>query len=177
MLLSKEKGCAKPYNVFSNEEWCEISNVVPFKGNDIRVEILEKYHNKVHRESYEKIIDIDCLELLDKEAITTLQQDILKHMHKKEIVIETLPTSNVRIGQHHNFDTYHLWNWIKWEKEGKSIPPIVLGTDDAGIFATNIYNEYANIYCHLTNQCKLNRVDAIALIEKFDNNSRVYRFS
>jgi len=105
-----------------------------------------------------------------------LQQTILKHMHKKEVVIETLPTSNVRIGQHHSFDTYHLWNWVKWEEEGHSIPPIVVGTDDTGIFATNIYNEYANIYCHLTCQCRMVHHDAMSLIEKLDKNASIYRF-
>lgn len=71
-------------------------------------------------------------------------------MHKKEIVIESLPTSDIRRGHHHGFATYHLWNWMKWEDEGESIRTIVLGTDDTGIFATNTYNEYANIYCFLT---------------------------
>ena len=37
-------------------------------------------------------------------------------------MIETLPTSNIRISHHYNYDTYHLWNWLKWEKEGKAIP-------------------------------------------------------
>jgi hypothetical protein len=82
----------------------------------------------------------------------------------------------VRIGPHLDHDTYHLWNWIKWEKEGHPIPPIVVGVDDAGIFATNIYNEYANIYCHLTCQCKMTHNEAMNLIERLDKNGQRYRF-
>ena len=62
-------------------------------------------------------------------------------MHHRQIVIETLPTSNVVIGHHHSFSTYHLYNWYKWSKEGEKIPAIVVGTDDAGIFATNIFSD------------------------------------
>ena len=40
------------------------------------------------------------------------------------------------IGNHHDYSTYYLYNWYKWKKEGKALPPIVVGTDDTGIFAT-----------------------------------------
>jgi len=190
LLLSGKKESAEPYSVFCNDEWCEIvenipslkdDNYVEISGKclpkkDKRVELLEKYHNSRYCKFYNEIIKIEALELFDVKAIKELQLALLKHMHKKEIVIETLPTSNVRIGQHHDFETYHLWNWIKWEEEGAFIPPIVVGTDDTGIFATNIYNEYANIYCHLTSQCKMNHEKAMALIEKLDKNASIYKF-
>lgn len=176
LLLSGKKEFAEPYSVFCEAEWCEIEKRIPNKQGDIRFKVLEKYNNLEYRKRYEKIIEIEALSLFDIKAIKELQLAILKDMHKKEIVIETLPTSNVRIGQHHNFDTYHLWNWIVWEDEGHSIPPIVVGTDDTGIFATNIYNEYANIYCHLTCQCKMGHHNAMALIEKLDKNASIYKF-
>ena len=91
--------------------------------------------------------------------------------------IETLPTSNVRIGHHHTFDTYHLWNWIKWEKDGHSIPSIVVGSDDTGIFATNIYNEYANIYCKLVHIHGMSRSQAMDVIYKLDRNAQIYKFT
>jgi len=176
LLLSDKQEFAEPYSVYSEYEWGEIKKQVPGGKNDKRFIIIQKYHDLSYRKNYDKIIDIDALALFDVNGIKDLQLAILKMMHKKEIVIETLPTSNVRIGQHHNFDTYHLWNWVKWEEEGHSIPPIVVGTDDAGIFATNIYNEYANIYCHLTCQCKMVHHDAMDLIEKLDKNASIYKF-
>jgi len=186
LLLSGKKEFAEPYSVYCDLEWNEITENIPSLKNskytealtekDIRVEILEKYHNIEYRRRYEKIIEIDSLAIFDMNAIKELQLAILKYMHKKEIVIETLPTSNVRIGQHHNYDTYHLWNWVKWEEEGHSIPPIVVGTDDTGIFATNIYNEYANIYCHLTSKCKMTHDKVMTLIEKLDKNASIYKF-
>jgi len=176
LLLSGKQEFARSYSVYCEEEWSQIETRISKNKDDRLLKIIEKYHNAEYRKSYEKIIEIGALDLFDVTAIRDLQLAILKQMHNKEIVIETLPTSNVRIGQHHSFDTYHLWNWVKWENEGHSIPPIVVGTDDAGIFATNIYNEYANIYCHLAFQCKMVHHDAMALIEKLDKNASIYKF-
>ncbi|ALU28104.1 hypothetical protein [Myroides odoratimimus] len=97
-------------------------------------------------------------------------------MNKKEIVIETLPMSNVRIGFHQDFSTYHLWNWIKWKKEGVGVPPIIIGSDDTGIFATNIYNEYANVYLMLIQYYNLSHTEAMNVLEEFKRNGDVYRF-
>jgi adenosine deaminase len=176
LLLSGKKEFAETYSVYCDEEWYEIEKQLNDRKDMNLIKVIEKYHFSESRIRYDEIIELEALELFKIAAIKELQQTILKHMHKKEVVIETLPTSNVRIGQHHSFDTYHLWNWVKWEEEGHSIPPIVVGTDDTGIFATNIYNEYANIYCHLTCQCRMVHHDAMSLIEKLDKNASIYRF-
>jgi len=176
LLLSDNKDSAEPYSVYNDFEWCEIENQIPNRKNDMRFEILQKYHDINHRKRYEEIIEIDPLAIVNLNAINKLQLALLKYMNKKGIVIETLPTSNVRIGQHHDFKTYHLWNWVKWKVEGNPIPPIVVGTDDAGIFATNIYNEFANIYCHLTWHHKMAKGKAMALILELDKNASIYKF-
>ena len=52
-----------------------------------------------------------------------------------------------------------------------------MGTDDAGIFATNIYNEYVNIYCNLIYVHQISRNKALEVIEKLNKNALIYRFS
>lgn len=138
--------------------------------------LFEKYHTKICRDQYDKIITIQPFEILKPEQVETLQLALLQEMNRREIVIETLPTSNVRIGFHKDFSTYHLYNWIKWREEGKSIPPIVVGSDDTGIFATNIYNEYANIYCALLHHHHMPHARVMEVIKKLDEDSRIYRF-
>lgn len=135
-----------------------------------------EYHKQEIVERYDKIIEIDSCEPFGEEGLEVLQKLVLRYMHEKEIVIEMLPTSNVLISHHHDFSTYHFSNWLKWQKDGYPMPAIILGTDDPGIFATNIYNEYCNIFCHLVYHDKMNSYDALKALEQIDYNSRIYAF-
>lgn len=135
-----------------------------------------KYHQKETDAEYNRIVKIATYDLFDSDALVRMQQLLLKELHDREIVIETLPTSNVIIGNHHDFSTYHLLNWLSWKKEGKPIPPIVLGTDDVGIFATNIYNENCNLYCQLLYKKQWNSNEIMEVIKELDYNSKIYRF-
>ncbi|NMA74705.1 MAG: hypothetical protein GX963_11200 [Bacteroidales bacterium] len=176
LLFAGSKEDAEILETFNNYEWCDIKKEIPDLAHDERVELLKQYHSEACRKEYNKIIEIKTEEFYNQEELWQLQLLTLELLHEKEIVIETLPTSNVRIGHHYNFDTYHLWNWLKWEKEGKAIPPIVVGTDDTGIFATNIYNEYANIYCNLITSNKMSHNEAMRVIESLDKNGKIYKF-
>lgn len=129
------------------------------------------------KSKYDSIIEIDSCEFFNAKELTEIQLMVLQEMHDKEIIIETLPTSNVLIGHHRSYSSYHIFNWYKWAKEEhKPIPPIVLGTDDAGIFATNIFNKYCNVYCQLMYDKNLNAIDIIRFIEELDYNSKLYSF-
>nr|WP_313978970.1 hypothetical protein [uncultured Prevotella sp.] len=145
------------------------------KLNNIKA--LRRYHQKEYVEKYKKEIKVKIFEILDENALREVQLAILKIMHHKEIAIETLPTSNIFIGYHNSFNTYHLVNWIRWEKEGKPIPPIVLGTDDAGIFATNIYNEYCHIYTLLVYEYDFCINEAFEIIRKINRDANYYTFN
>lgn len=173
----KENACL--FSTFDCDEWELIKKEIVSQNRleDDSVQLLMRYHNNAFRKSYNEIINVSTQNIFDILQLSELQLMMLQFIHNKEIVIETLPTSNVRIGHHHTFETYHLWRWWKWHKEGRSIPPIVVGTDDAGIFATNIYNEFANIYCHLTCHCKVPHTEAMHLLEQLDKNGRIYKFS
>ena len=141
------------------------------------IKALRRYHQKEYVERYKKEIKVKIFEILDEKALREVQLAVLKIMHHKEIAIETLPTSNIFIGYHNSFNTYHLVNWIRWEKEGKPIPPIVLGTDDAGIFATNIYNEYCHIYTLLVYEYDFCINEAFEIIRKINRDANYYIFN
>ena len=133
-------------------------------------------HSEKGRGLGNKIINIDTYDIFGEQDLVRLQLLLLKKMHQQQIVIETLPTSNIIIGQHHDFKTYHVYNWYKWGKEGHEIPPIVVGCDDAGIFATNIFNEYSHIYCILVFDRGVSPLDAMNFIRHLIHNSDAYRF-
>ena len=134
------------------------------------------YHRADVVERYKEIIEIDTYDILQEEQLTNMQHMLLDEMHDREIVIETLPTSNVVIGNHHDFSTYHLFNWYQWKKQGLPMPPIVIGTDDTGIFATNIYNEYCNVFCQFVYSKGMNADEVSSFIRDLDNNARLYAF-
>lgn len=139
-------------------------------------QLIQKYNNMQFIEKYKNSIQIKIDEDISLEQMNLVQKELLKFMHEREIIIETLPTSNLRIGWHDNFDTYQLFNWYKWEKKGYPIPPIVLGTDDPGIFQTNIFNEFALIFCYMVYDMKISRNEAMDFIYKLIQNSELYIF-
>lgn len=134
------------------------------------------YHSRKGRNETEKIEQVGVYDIFAAEDLRLLQQELLRLMYNRQIVIETLPTSNVMIGHHKNFKSYHLYNWYRWSKEGIKVPPIVVGTDDAGIFATNIYNEYCHIYCLLVFEKGVSPYEAMSYIRSLDHNAEVYAF-
>ena len=150
---------------------------IEYGGDKKKKNYFEKYNDKIIRKKYNEPIEINVSDDFKVAQLTMLQQAILRLMHRKEIVIETLPTSNFRIGYHKSLDSYQLFTWLQWKKEELPIPPIVLGTDDPGIFATNIYNEYALIYCYLVHEKGLFRNDVMDFIRDIDKNSKIYSFT
>jgi len=104
-----------------------------------------------------------------------IQLLILEYLAKKEIVIEALPTSNLCISHYQHLKEYHLEKWLEVDEEKRLLPSVVLGSDDPGIFMTNIYNEYALVYMHLeTCNCSASR--KMEKILNLHSNSNIYKF-
>lgn len=150
---------------------------IKYNGDKKKKDYFEKYNNKIIRKKYNEPVEINVTDDFKVTQLTMLQRAILRLMQRKEIVIETLPTSNLRIGYHKSLENYQLFNWLQWKDEGYSIPPIVIGTDDPGVFATNIYNEYALIYCYLVYEKGLSRNEVMDYIREIDENSKTYSFT
>jgi adenosine deaminase len=163
---------ARLNSVFDQQEWTEI--LEERKKNHGLDELIYAYHIK--QKNYNVVIDIETDEIFDSKELTILQKQVLRYMKQKMIVIETLPTSNVRIGIHKDYSTHQLINWAEWEKNGNTIPAVVMGTDDPGIFATNIYNEYAHIYCDQVFNKGATIADTTNLIMKINDDSKTYKF-
>ncbi len=63
---------------------------------------------------------------------------------EKHIALEVLPTSNVRISYYHSYAEHHIHRWL--DDKATYRPVVVMGSDDPGIFSTNIFNEYAHVF-------------------------------
>lgn len=172
LVLAENRSDAVYLDVFEENDWDEIIALgIPSSTK----EVIRRYNDSVYRKNYDFIIEVDSKELLNAKETVMCQRAILKFMKRKGIVIEALPTSNVRIGHHRSFKTYHLKDWLKWQETEDDVPDIVIGTDDTGIFATNIFNEYANIYQMLVASRKPASV-RLATIDKLEQSGLRYRF-
>ncbi|TCK58373.1 hypothetical protein [Seleniivibrio woodruffii] len=148
------------------------------KPDKIQSDLLKAYYTQSIKKRYDIKEKIETLGLFSLDDLWKLQIILQKYMHQKEIVMEVLPTSNVRISYYSQYSEHHIWRWLGLNKVNNcdTLPPIVLGTDDTGIFASNIRNEYAHIYNHLINTIKLPHQSALKYIKEIHESSKVYAF-
>ncbi|MFK3773308.1 adenosine deaminase [Pseudomonas sp. NPDC089406] len=129
--------------------------------------------------SQEEIIVLRDNDVLTPKILRTLQQYLLKLLAENSIAIETLPSSNVRISIHSSYDEHHAIGWLGAGKHpAPNAVPIVLGSDDPGIFATSLRQEYAHLLRALKkgtdNHSNPSRSEEI--IQKICSNAKRYRF-
>lgn len=140
-------------------------------------QIWEIYHRIMGDGSeYDKLIEIETDKMISTTQLYTLQCLILEKMAKEGIVIEALPSSNLCISYYKYLNEYHLERWLNTEQQEVLLPPIVLGTDDPGIFMTNIYNEYARTYLHLETQGRSSS-NRIRKVTDLHRDSQTYNFN
>lgn len=105
-----------------------------------------------------------------------IQQQALRMLVEKAIVLETMPTSNLRIGQYKEMGQHHSLRWLGVSEEAGDIAPlVVLGSDVPGIFATDIKAEFYHIYASLRKH-GLNSREALEKLIDIDENGNRYAF-
>lgn len=128
------------------------------------------------RARYDEMIRIKSDEILNAVDLQQVQSVLLELLSEKNIIIEALPSSNMRISLYDSLRDYHLKHWLNDEGNERLLPTVVLGSDDPGIFMTNIYNEYALAYLHL----KMNKYTPAKRLEKIryiHEQSEIYCFN
>ena len=141
-------------------------------------EIYELYHSGECIKKYNKMIQVKPLESpFTIEILREIQNSMIKLVNDKNIALETLPTSNVRISYYKHYDEHHLMRWlgIVNSNSNELKPTVVVGSDDTGIFMTNLRNEYTHIYQTLRK--KVNQQEALSLIEHLNKNSKAFTFN
>lgn len=78
------------------------------------------------------------------DDVLNVQKALLNEIEEKGIVIETNPTSNLRIGRFERYDLHPLTLFYNPDLSvGKNCITVSINTDDKGIFATSLRNEYS----------------------------------
>ncbi|WP_165824786.1 hypothetical protein [Pseudomonas sp. B1(2018)] len=125
----------------------------------------------------EELISIDA-DYLDKNTLLLLQQNVMQLLVQRNVVVETLPTSNVRISQYETYSEHHSLRWMKapgFAVEGDPDIMISLGSDDPGVFANDLNGDFYQLYAVLQKAGILD-TQALQLLSSVNERGRQYRF-
>lgn len=110
------------------------------------------------------------------QVLQVLQAHGLKLLKKRGIVIEMLPTSNVRIGAYADHSEHHMLRWLGVQGTPFAfMPEVCVGSDDPGIFATNARNEFAHVFLAL--ERNLSAREASEHLQRLNSAGRTSRFA
>lgn len=120
------------------------------------------------------------LSLISFDILLSAQQFVQSLVKDRSIVIEVLPTSNVRISHYNSIKEHHIFRWISVPStkfNGDCCMTISLGSDDPGIFVTDMRNEFYHLFSTLVTEFKYSERQALSEIAKINENGRIYGFN
>lgn len=163
-----------------NEHWCnEIEDVhTKATGNAEAFDVYWRWQSDkdIWKEA-EELIEVRS-DFLQAAHYLLLQQALMHEVADRGVVIEALPSSNVRISQYKHFSEHHALRWMKAPSATRLNDPdilVSLGSDDPGIFSTDIETEFHHLFFALKNS-GLNEVEALQRVAQVNERGRVYRF-
>ena len=78
------------------------------------------------------------------KAITGVQECMIREIAKRQICIECCPSSNVRIGRLKKFEEHPIFRFMPIKaKNCRYTLAVTVNTDDLGVFATSLPNEFS----------------------------------
>lgn len=173
-------GRDRPFTPLMSEHWCkEMENVhskVAFNPKAFEVYWRWQSDKDLWKKS-EELIEVKS-DFLQASHYLLLQQALMHEVADRGVVIETLPSSNVRISQYKHFSEHHA---LRWMREPSATPPndpgilVSLGSDDPGIFSTDIETEFHHMF-HALKHNGLSEAEALQRVAQINERGRIYRF-
>lgn len=115
---------------------------------------------------------------LNAQELLILQQYMMQEIRERDIIVETLPVSNLRISQYTDIRQHHMLRWLgiaPYAEQGDVPINICIGSDDPGIFVTDIRNEYYHLY-YLLRHNGLSASEAMRHVRRVNDAGRIYAF-
>ena len=180
-IIMKFKTQYEDLNPLNAIEYNWLNLLAEFSISKTNKDIIEKeflkYHNPKYYENYDSLITIDLDSKWD-DALFYIQQEVIEMLNKKEVAIETMPSSNLRISFYEHYKEHHMFNWFHPSQDinqKSKTPYLVLASDDPGIFANNLRAEFIHLY-----ETALEHGATIQEIENWlltlNNNAKRFRF-
>lgn len=163
----------KIYKV-DEEEW-NYKKILGFAPSDRVLDLFKKYHNPKYIKNYNKITTVEIsTEWIG--LIKSLQKEMILVLNDRNIAIETMPTSNIRISFYENYVEHHIFNWHSPKDSDDTIKPIlVVGSDDPGIFSNHLRAEFSHLYQTAIKKGATQQ-QAIKWLKELNANGKIFRF-
>ena len=129
------------------------------------------------RERSRELMEVP-VDYLDDRICLRMQQELMREVAERRVLIETLPSSNVRISQYQDFGEHHSLRWMGvpgFKQGGDPSIMVTLGSDDPGIFAGDLRGEFYQLYAVLRDN-GFNDRDALGFLAPINERGREYRF-
>lgn len=132
------------------------------------------YHNPKYRKKFNEIIAVDTKKT-PPELLRFLQDHLVGHLNEKHLIVEVMPTSNLFISFYQNYKEHHIFRWME-KKPDRPVPQFCLGSDDPGIFATNMRNEITHLL-HIARELYPGSNSPMGAMRSLVRRGRAARFS
>lgn len=134
-------------------------------------------HDRVSISQQNELIEVKR-DFLDTDTLLLLQQKVQHIINERNVVLEALPVSNVRISQYQDMRQHHILRWMG--VPGHTLPgdeemTVCIGSDDPGIFVSDIKNEFYHIFANLRGE-GLTPDECMKYIKRLNHAGRVYSF-
>lgn len=130
-------------DIKERREWDDIAAAK--KDDPLAFKLFKLYHSRRFRDAWDEKMEIS-LTRYPRELYIFLQNSVIKELNRRQVAIESMLSSNVRISFYKDYDEHHLTRWMAGPGGELEQPFVCLSTDDPGIFATTIRNEYKHAF-------------------------------
>lgn len=150
--------------------------------NDVQLskarELCRKYHDtgRAVAQAGKACVDLKVEKSL-YEDIFAVQEAMLDMIEKKGICIECCPSSNLLITPVERYDELPILRFYPLEAYPRHRISVSINTDDRGIFATSLRNEYSLLACSMKKTNKWSDHQIIDYIERIRTMNKQQRFS
>lgn len=179
-LMRQQSGEENSGHASLNEFWREEAELVwsTSQSQPQSVELLWRWLSDEDVQARTDELIAKEAQFLDAPTYLRLQQALMQQVADRGVLIETLPSSNVRISQYNNIDEHHSLRWMRvpgYVEEGDPEIMVSLGSDDPGIFAGDLETEFYLLYGALR-RAGLGDSEALCRLSVLNERGRTYRF-
>ena len=137
--------------------------------------LLRRYHQP---ETIKKCRSVELVDtnLFTPNALVELQLFVIGELNRKGVAIECPPTSNVRISRYSHYREHHLFRWLGLRRPDEPKPLVCLASDDPGIFATTMRNEFIHVHRTLRDEFGLQEQEAMEKLSALNRHGAAFVF-